>query len=182
MIKKRYILRSILIAVGLIAVIAGVFVCEQYYRWHICNFRAKDGEEHSYNVYAGASIDSVLQLLREDYEISSETDLKLHMRFLILNHPEEGHYRFPALIGDRELIERLKYGYQTPVRITWNHFIRTREDLAGKVAVKPSGRRDVSCPLRTKQRDQPVSVYPQYLRSILEYHAGTTLQPHAARV
>ena len=133
MFKKRYIFRTLLVGVGLIAVIAGVFVCEQYYRWHICNFRAIDNEEHSYNIYAGASVDSVLQLLREDYEISSETDLKLHMRFLILNQPEEGHYRFPAQIGDRELIERLKYGYQTPVRITWNHFVRTREDLAGKV-------------------------------------------------
>ena len=72
-------------------------------------------------------------MLREDYEISSETDLDLHIRFLVFNHPEPGHYTFPAQIGDRELIERLKFGYQTPVRITWNNFVRTREDLAGKV-------------------------------------------------
>ena len=131
--KKRYILRSVLIAVGVVAVLISVFVAEQYYRWHICNFRAKDGEQHSYNIYAGASIDSVLNLIREDYEISSETDLMLHMRFLVFNAPEPGHYRFPAQIGDRELIERLKFGYQTPVRITWTNAIRTREQLAGKV-------------------------------------------------
>ena len=95
--KKRYILRSVLIAVGVVAVLISVFVAEQYYRWHICNFRAKDGEQHSYNIYAGASIDSVLNLIREDYEISSETDLMLHMRFLVFNAPEPGHYRFPAL-------------------------------------------------------------------------------------
>ena len=94
--KKRYILRSVLIAVGVVAVLISVFVAEQYYRWHICNFRAKDGEQHSYNIYAGASIDSVLNLIREDYEISSETDLMLHMRFLVFNAPEPGHYRFPA--------------------------------------------------------------------------------------
>ena len=133
MMKKRYIIRTILIVIGSLSVIACAFVAEQYYRWHICNFRAKDGELHSYNVYAGASIDSVLNLLREDYEISSETDLDLHIRFLVFNHPEPGHYTFPAQIGDRELIERLKFGYQTPVRITWNNFVRTREDLAGKV-------------------------------------------------
>lgn len=131
--KKRYILRTILIVIGALAVLACAFVAEQYYRWHICNFRARDGEPHSYNVYADASIDSVLLLLQEDYDISSETDLKLHMRFLVFNHPEPGHYTFPAQIGDRELIERLKYGYQTPVRITWNNYVRTREDLAGKV-------------------------------------------------
>ena len=133
MIKKRYILRTILIVVGVLAVMAGVFVAEQYYRLHICNFRAKDGEPHSYNIYPGASIDSVLALIREDYDISSETDLKLHMRSLVFNHPEPGHYRFPEQTGDQEIIERLKFGYQTPVRITWNNFVRTREDLAGRV-------------------------------------------------
>ena len=133
MIEKRYIIRTILIVIGILAALVCAFVAEQYYRWHICNFRAKDGEPHSYNIYPGATIDSVLVLLEEDYEISSETDLRLHMRFLVFNQPEPGHYTFPAQLGDRELIERLKYGYQTPVRITWNNYVRTREDLAGKV-------------------------------------------------
>ena len=131
--KKRYILRTLLICLGVLAVLASAFVAEQYYRWHICNFRAKDGEQHAYNIYAGATIDSVLNLIREDYDISSETDLSLHIRYLVFNTPEPGHYLFPAQIGDRELIERLKYGYQTPVRITWNNYVRTREELAGKV-------------------------------------------------
>jgi UPF0755 protein len=122
-----------LIIIGSLTVIACAFVAEQYYRWNICNFRSIDGEPHSYNIYQGASLDSVLNLLREDYEISSETDLNLHIRFLVIHHPEQGHYTFPAQIGDRELLERLKYGRQTPVRITWNNFVRTREDLAGKV-------------------------------------------------
>lgn len=133
MIKKRYILRTIFIALGAILVLAGTFVAEHYYRWHICNLISYDGEEHSYNIYPGASTDSVLSLIRQDYEISSETDLNLHMRFLVLNNPEPGHYTFQAQIGDRELLERLKYGRQTPVRITWNHFVRTREELAGRV-------------------------------------------------
>ena len=132
-VKKRYILRTILITLSVLDIGAGVFVAEQYYRWHICNFRSMDGEPHSYNIYAGATIDSVLSIIQEDYEISSMTDLNMHMRFLVFNHPEPGHYTFPAQIGDRELIERLKFGYQTPVRITWNNYVRTREELAGKV-------------------------------------------------
>ena len=132
-VKKRYILRTILITLSVLGIGAGVFVAEQYYRWHICNFRSMDGEPHGYNIYAGATIDSVLSIIQEDYEISSMTDLNMHMRFLVFNHPEPGHYTFPAQIGDRELIERLKFGYQTPVRITWNNYVRTREELAGKV-------------------------------------------------
>ena len=134
--KKRYILRTALITLGVLAVLISVFVAEQYYRWNICNFRAKDNEEHAFNIYEGATIDSVLDLIREEYDISSETDLKLHMRFLVFNTPEPGHYLFPAQIGDRELIERLKYGYQTPIRITWNNYVRTREELAGKVTTR----------------------------------------------
>ena len=131
--KKRYILRTILITLGVLAVLAGAFVAEQYYRWNVCNFKARDGESHSYHIYAGATMDSVIQLLKEDYDISSETDLSLHMRFMLIHNPEQGHYRFPPQIGDRTLLERLKYGYQTPVRITWNNYVRTREELAGKV-------------------------------------------------
>jgi UPF0755 protein len=57
----------------------------------------------------------------------------MHMRILLFRYPEPGHYVLPAKIGDRELIETFKYGRQTPVRITWNHYVRTREELAGKV-------------------------------------------------
>ena len=131
--KKRYILRTSLLIIGILFVVACTFVAEQYYRWHICNFHSLDGEPHSFLIYEGASTDSVLEVLQEYYEISSLTDLNIHIRFLVMNHPEPGYYTFPAQIGDRELIERLKYGYQTPVRITWNNFVRTREDLAGKV-------------------------------------------------
>ena len=131
--NKRKILYWSLGIVGGFLLLLSVFVAEQFYRWHICNFESYDGESHSYNIYKGMSVDSVLNMLREDYEISAETDLRIHMRILLLHTPEEGHYTFPAEIGDRDLIERLKYGYQTPVRITWNHYIRTREELAGKV-------------------------------------------------
>ncbi len=131
--KKRKIVYWVLGIIGTVLLLFTVFAAEQYYRWKICNFTSKDGESHSYHIYAGATIDSVLNLLREDYEISAEVDLKMHMRASLLRRPEPGHYTFKAKIGDRELIERLKYGYQTPVRITWNNFVRTREELAGKV-------------------------------------------------
>ena len=51
MIKKRYILRTIFIALGAILVLAGTFVAEHYYRWHICNLISYDGEEHSFGIH-----------------------------------------------------------------------------------------------------------------------------------
>lgn len=130
---KARILRWTLGVSGWIFCIILVFVVEQYYRWEVCNFVSRDGEPHSYNIYKGATRDSLIALLREDYEISTETDLKMHERILLFRYPEPGHYVIPAQIGDRELIETFKYGRQTPVRITWNNYVRTREELAGKV-------------------------------------------------
>ena len=131
--KKRYVIRTILVVVGVLILLAGSFVVEQYYRLQVSNFRSKDGKEHSYNIYKGASVDSVLALLDSDYYIGSRHDFYLHKRMLMFNYPEPGHYVFPTQIGDRELIDRLKYGRQTPVNITWNHYVRTREELAGRV-------------------------------------------------
>lgn len=131
--KKRIAIRYILIIVGITILVAGVFLFEQYYRLEISNFEAKDGQEHSYHIYPGATIDSVMQLLEEDYDIAGESDFYLHAKLLTFNHPEPGHYTFDAQIANQDIINRLKFGLQTPVNITWNNYVRTNQDLAGKV-------------------------------------------------
>lgn len=131
--KKRYIIRTVFIVLGVLILLIGSFVLEQYYRLQVSNFRSRNGQEHSYNIYPGATIDSVLNLLDSDYFIGSRHDFWLHKRMLLFNNPEPGHYVFPPQFGDREIIDRLKYGRQTPVNVTWNHYVRTREELAGKV-------------------------------------------------
>jgi UPF0755 protein len=131
--KKRYIFRAVLITLSVLMLVAASFAMMQYYRLEISNFRSTDGEKHAYNIYPGASIDSVLTLMEADYDIGSHQDFKLHARYMHFNYPEPGHYEFGNQLGNRELIDRLKFGRQTPVNITWNNFARTREDLAGKV-------------------------------------------------
>lgn len=131
--KKRYIIRTILIVIGILIVAGGSFALEQYYRLQVSNFRSRDGQEHSYYIYPGASVDSVLALLDSDYFIGSRPDFYLHKRMRLFNYPEPGHYTFPPQFGDKEVIDRLKYGRQTPVNVTWNNYVRTKQDLAGKV-------------------------------------------------
>lgn len=134
--KKRYILRGALISMCFVIFIVAGHVALQY---HKCletrNLTSKEaGMEHTYNIYPGASIDSVLKLLEKDYTIESRLYFKLHSKLMKFNYPEPGHYTFGPEISDRELIERLKYGKQTPVYITWNNTVRTREQLAGIVS------------------------------------------------
>jgi len=114
-------------------IIAASVAMKHYYRLEVSNFRAQDGKPHSYNIYPGTTIDQVLTMMEKDYNIGSHRDVLLHARLMHFNYPEPGHYTFDTKLGDRELIDRLKLGKQTPVKLTWNNMARTREHLAGKL-------------------------------------------------
>lgn len=131
--KKRYIFRAILFLIcGITVAICGIGA-KHYYHLTVSNFRSHDNAEHSYNIYPGTTIDGVLNMLDEDYDIGSHQDFMLHARLMHFNYPEPGHYTFDSKISNRELIDRLRLGKQTPVNITWNNAVFTREQLAGKV-------------------------------------------------
>ena len=110
------------------------FGVEQYYRYHVSNLRALDGKEHHYYIYPDVSVDSVLNIIRQDYNISGELDLRWHMRLKVFTETKPGHYVFPAEMGDKLFITKLQTGDQTPIQLKWTNRVRTREDLAGCIA------------------------------------------------
>lgn len=129
--------RPLQVTIGIVVVLLLVvftFGVEQYYRYHVSNLSSNDGEEHSYNIYPGTSVDSVINMVRQDYTIGGELDLRWHMRLMVFARPEPGHYTFAAKMGDKEFINRLKFGQQTPIKLKWTNTVRTREDLAGRLA------------------------------------------------
>ena len=132
--KTKKIFLIVGIAVGLMAVVAGTFAIEQYYRSEVCNLIAKDGESHGYYIYPEASMDSVMTLVREDYSIAAETDFRWHSKRLLFTSVKPGYYKFPPRLGDKHFIVRLQLGQQTPVKLTFNNQIRTRQQLAGRLA------------------------------------------------
>jgi len=121
------------VVVGLVLFLL-TFGVEQYYRYHVSNFRSLDGQEHSYYIYPDISVDSVLNMLRKDYDISGELDLRWHMRLKVFTEAKPGHYVFPEKMGDKLFIGKLQSGAQTPIQLKWTNIIRTREELAGIVA------------------------------------------------
>ena len=137
-VKKRYFLRGFLILLCMAIVVTAGVVAQQYYHsLEERNFTSiEEGVEHSYDVYPGTTIDQMLEMMEKDYVISSRLYFNIQSKLMDFNYPEPGHYTFGAEISDRELIGRLKYGKQTPVTITWNNTIRTREQLAGVVSSK----------------------------------------------
>ena len=110
------------------------FGVEQYYRYHVSNLRSLDGKEHSYYIYPNLSVDSVLNMVRENYDISGELDLRWHMRLKVFSDPKPGYYVFPAEMGDKLFISKLQNGEQTPIHLKWTNQIHLREELAGKIA------------------------------------------------
>ena len=132
-IKPSFVHTALGVAVGLILFLLA-FGVEQYYRYHVSNFRSLDGKEHHYYIYPDVSIDSVLNMVREDYEISGELDLRWHMRLKVFTETKPGYYVFPEKMGDKLFITKLQTGDQTPIQIKWTNMVRTREELAGIVA------------------------------------------------
>lgn len=124
----------------LLGIVAGfilfmlTFGVEQYYRYHVSNLRSLDGKEHSYYIYPNLSVDSVLNMVRENYDISGELDLRWHMRLKVFSDPKPGYYVFPAEMGDKLFISKLQNGEQTPIHLKWTNQIHLREELAGKIA------------------------------------------------
>lgn len=138
--KKRYFLRAALVIICVVVEVTAAFVAKHYYSLKIENFSSKiestesgDPVTHSYHFYERTSIEGVLDSLEQHYNIGSRQDFKLHARLMHFNYAEPGFYTFEANCSNEEVIDRLKYGKQTPVHITWNNAVFTREQLAGAV-------------------------------------------------
>lgn len=132
--RKKKIILIIGCVVGVLALAGGAFAIEQYYRSEVCNFSSLDGESHGYHIYPDASIDSVMALVSADYKLASELDFKLHSKRLYFTSIKPGYYKFPPKFGDKHFIVRLQLGQQSPVRVTFNNQIRTRQQLASRLA------------------------------------------------
>lgn len=130
--QKRH--KIICIVTAFVAAIIGVGCVEQYYRLNISNLRSYDGEQHAYRIYPFSTFDSVMNIVEHDYEVASPKNLEMHAQRMQFDAPKAGFYRFPAIMGDKYFLRRLQLGEQTPVRFTFNHYVRTREQLAGKVS------------------------------------------------
>lgn len=133
--KKKKIALCIFLAI-LASIVCSmvIYAIVRYYRSEVCNFSSNDGESHGYYVYPNQSLDSVVAQMAQDYEIASPRDLRLDSRRMLVTTIRPGYYKFPAKIGNKHLIRRLQMGQESPVRLTFTNVVRTREQLAGRLA------------------------------------------------
>lgn len=131
--RKTLIILSV-VAIILLATLG--FCIKQYYHYAVANFKSFDNESHSYHVYPETTGDSLIAEILSDYDLLSELAWCLHCRHLKYSNPKPGHYRFAPTISNRDLIRRLQLGEETPIRLSFTHSIRTREQLAGHMSKK----------------------------------------------
>ncbi|HEY0262304.1 MAG TPA: endolytic transglycosylase MltG [Chitinophagales bacterium] len=119
------------IALLLIALIAvGVFV---FYIGNVNNINS-DRESVSINIRNDADFDKVLQLLKEKKMLHNVQTFSLVARFKNYNQNiKGGHYIFAKRMNNREIVNMLKVGLQSPVKFT-TYNIQTKEDFAGAIA------------------------------------------------
>lgn len=138
--KKDLIMkRKIWIILSLVTLICVVIlgICiKQYYHFSVSNFKSLDGESHGYHVYPDMTSDSLLTEMLGDYEMVSNLAWSLHCKYLKFDDVKPGFYRFASKIANRDLIRRLQLGEETPIRLSFTHSIRTREQLAGHMGRK----------------------------------------------
>ena len=128
---------KIILAIAATLFIAAIVFCpKQYYHFAITNFVSHDHESHGYHVHEGMSSDSLLAEMLGDYEMLSELSWCMHCQYKKFNQPKPGYYRFADKIANRDLIRRLQLGEETPIRLSFTHAIRTREQLAGYMGRK----------------------------------------------
>lgn len=131
-IARKYVVAGVC---GLVLLLALGFVAfMQYYRLEKKNFLSNDGKEHGYFIYPDMSMDSVLALVSQDYSIFSTYSLDWYTKHTNLHKIEEGFYRFPATMSTRYFVHRIKSGTQTPINLSFTNQIRTRQQLAKRLA------------------------------------------------
>lgn len=132
-VDKRYWWIGLGVAV-LVILTVGIVVGRSMYHLRVQNFVATDGGNHEYYIRDTIAVDSLVTLLEADYRAASLRNWHRHVRKAGFRRVLPGHYTVGPALGDRMLIWMFQYGHQTPVRISWRMTMRTREQLAGRLA------------------------------------------------
>ena len=131
--KKTIIIVSVLV---FIIVAVGSFLAKQYYHITKSNFTSLDKESHAFYVTPETEIETILDSVMVYYEMESKIAWRLTCKLKEFKQIKPGHYKFPAKFSAREIVNRLQYGKETPINLSFTQSIRTREQLAAQMGKK----------------------------------------------
>ena len=115
-------------------VVVGAIEGRAAYCLRVENYASNDGERHEFYIRDTITADSLMAILDTVYTPATRWCWRRHAKQLHFTRALPGHYTVEAKISDRSLINMFLYGHQTPVRLSWRSTIRTREQLASRLA------------------------------------------------
>ena len=134
---KRFITQNKwLLAVGLLALlgVAGLSVLLHYNRvYNSPNIRVAGGETVLNIPDAGWDVHDVVHALSEKADIRHIHTLEKAMKGMDYETVRSGHYVVTDGMSNKQLVDMLRRGLQTPVRVTF-HNLRTKQDLAASLS------------------------------------------------
>jgi len=125
--------KGCLLGLIIVVVVVVVVVVTAASRALVCNATSVDGEQHAYYVYPNTPLDSVLTQIESDYRIHSKFNIRLVARYMEFTTPKTGYYKLDPRFSSRYLVNHLKYGWQTPVKLSFTNQLRNRQQLAGRL-------------------------------------------------
>ncbi len=129
---KKTFIRKYIIPFAILIIIAAILIAsitrKKIYKPNI--------NVHSLYLYipSGSDYSAVIQILENDSILKDIRSFKwLAEKKNYPNHVYSGRYRLDSLMNNNDLIDKLRSGFQDPVKVVFNS-IRTREQLAGKIS------------------------------------------------
>jgi len=128
--KKSFIRRYIILPVILISFIV-ILIANNFYK----KVYGPNVNSNSYlYIPTGSDFESVLEILENDSILKDlDSFIWLAKKKNYQNHVYPGRYKLDSLTNNNELIDKLRSGYQDPIKVIFNS-VRTREQLAGKIS------------------------------------------------
>lgn len=128
-------MKRIIIVIVFITIIAGSLV--GYLAWkYVYSPNTRNQQEVSFYIRHSDNFESVkAQLLKQNIVIDMESFNWLAQKMNLPNHIYSGRYIIEPGLNNRDLIELLRSGQQTPIKITFNN-IRTKKQLASRLSAE----------------------------------------------
>ncbi len=129
--KKSFIRKYIIPFAILIIIVAISIASITYKKIYKPNI---NGNSYYLYISTGSDFNDVIQILEKDSILKDINSFKwLAEKKNYPNHVYPGRYRLDSLMNNNDLIDKLRSGFQDPVKVVFNS-IRTREQLAGKIS------------------------------------------------
>lgn len=132
--KKKPTILYILLIFVVVITLAGLKAFDFYRKIYMPNVFMPNSDKYSLYIKTGAILDDVYKTLEQDSVLlRPKSFLWVAHRKNYENHVYPGHYILEKGLNNNELINKLRAGHQTPVKVIFNN-VRTIYDLAGKVS------------------------------------------------